>query len=165
LRAQFLLLRGRGSRQQTIFLVGHYNGSNRRKLYNRSNPSSDTKSPLKLEKLSKEACTFELHLKREKWSQLEQMIIFSEETMFTINQDDDSEKKALEVLKVIRKLGYMVILQKDSSHSPHANLESATSNSTETAVTCQVCKKFTGRPSELKWACNLPESCLACNIR
>ena len=76
------------------------------------------------------------------------------------NQDDDSQKKALEVLKVIRDLGYMV--QKDPSHSRHASLPSVASNRTENTVTCQVCKKFTGRPCELKWAYDLSESCFPC---
>ena len=61
---------------------------------------------------------------------------------------DDDSQKALEVFKVIRELGYTV--QKDSTHSGHANLGSAASNKNENQVTCQVCKKFKGRPCELK---------------
>lgn len=63
-------------------------------------------------------------------------------------RDDDAQKKALEVLKVIRELGYIV--QKDSSRSGPTNLESAASNRKENQVTCHICKKFTGRPCELK---------------
>ena len=67
------------------------------------------------------------------------------------SQDSEAQKKALEVLKVIRELGYIV--QKDNSHSPKPhNLGSAASNRSENQVTCQTCKRFTGRPCELKYA-------------
>jgi len=65
-------------------------------------------------------------------------------------RDSEAQKKALEVLKVIRELGYIV--QKDNTHSakPH-NLGSAASNKSENQVTCKVCQRFTGRPCELKY--------------
>ena len=61
---------------------------------------------------------------------------------------DDGSQEAPEVVKVIRERGYIV--QKDSTHSGPANLGSAASNKSENQVTCQVCKKFKGRPCELK---------------
>jgi hypothetical protein len=64
-------------------------------------------------------------------------------------EDAQAQKKALEVLKVIRDLGYIV--QKDPSHSPKIqNPGSIASNKSENQVTCQICKKFKGRPCELK---------------
>jgi hypothetical protein len=64
-------------------------------------------------------------------------------------RDCEAQKKALEVLKVIRDLGYTV--QKDPSHSPKThNVGSAASNRSEHQVICQTCKKFKGRPCELK---------------
>jgi len=55
----------------------------------------------------------------------------------------------LAVLKVLRDLGYIV--QKDPSHSPKIqNPGSIASNKSENQVTCQTCKKFKGRPCELK---------------
>lgn len=65
-------------------------------------------------------------------------------------RDSEAQKKALEVLKVIRELGYTV--QKDTSHSPRLhNLGSAASSRSENLVTCQKCQRFTGRPCELKY--------------
>jgi hypothetical protein len=65
-------------------------------------------------------------------------------------RDSEAQKKALEVLKVIRELGYIV--QKDTTHTPKPhNLGSAASNRSEHQVTCQTCKRFTGRPCELKY--------------
>jgi hypothetical protein len=65
-------------------------------------------------------------------------------------RDSEAQKKALEVLKVIRELGYIV--QKDTSHSPRPhNLGSAASSRSENLVTCQTCQRFTGRPCELKY--------------
>jgi hypothetical protein len=67
-----------------------------------------------------------------------------------VDRDSEAQKKALEVLKVIRELGYIV--QKDTTHSPKPhNLGSAASNRSENQVTCQTCKRFTGRPCELKY--------------
>jgi len=64
-------------------------------------------------------------------------------------RDSEAQKKALEVLKVLRELGYTV--QRDPSHSPKAhNVGSAASNRSENQVTCQTCKRFKGRPCELK---------------
>ena len=60
------------------------------------------------------------------------------------------EKKAREVLKTLHDLGYIV--QKDPSHSPKAqNPGSAASNKSENIVTCPTCKRFKGRPCELKY--------------
>lgn len=65
-------------------------------------------------------------------------------------RDSEAQKKALEVLKIIRGLGYTV--QKDPSHSPKPhNVGSAASNRSENQVICQTCKKFKGRPCELKY--------------
>lgn len=59
------------------------------------------------------------------------------------------EKKAREVLKTLHDLGYIV--QKDPSHSPKPqNPGSAASNKSDNLVTCPTCKRFTGRPCELK---------------
>jgi hypothetical protein len=64
-------------------------------------------------------------------------------------RDSEAQKKALEVLKIIHGLGYTV--QKDPSHSPKPhNVGSAASNRSENQVICPTCKKFKGRPCELK---------------
>lgn len=60
------------------------------------------------------------------------------------------QKKAREVLKTLHELGYIV--QKDPSHSPKPqNPGSAASNKSDNLVTCPTCKRFTGRPCELKY--------------
>jgi hypothetical protein len=60
------------------------------------------------------------------------------------------ERKAREVLKTLHELGYIV--QKDPSHSPKPqNPGSAASNKSDHLVTCQTCKRFTGRPCELTY--------------
>ncbi|KUJ15909.1 uncharacterized protein LY89DRAFT_735054 [Mollisia scopiformis] len=64
-------------------------------------------------------------------------------------KDSQAEKKALEVLRIISRLGFVV--SKDPSHSPRQhNIGSAASQKSENQVTCKTCKKFTGRPCELK---------------
>lgn len=69
-------------------------------------------------------------------------------------RDSEAQKKALEVLKVLRELGYTV--QRDPSHSPKAhNVGSAASNRSENQVTCQTCKRFKGRPCELKYVLSI----------
>jgi hypothetical protein len=75
-------------------------------------------------------------------------------------RDSEAQKKALEVLKVIRELGYIV--QKDTTHTPKPhNLGSAASNRSEHQVTCQTCKRFTGRPCELKYVFSTSFMCSA----
>ena len=78
-------------------------------------------------------------------------------------QDDarfSQQKQAREVLKTLQQLGYT--LQKDPSHSPKTqNPGSAASNKSDNLVTCQTCKRFTGRPCELKYISpNVIASCL-----
>lgn len=64
--------------------------------------------------------------------------------------ESEELKKAEEILKTIRHLGYT--LQKDPSLSPKIqNLGSVASNKSEKKVTCGVCKKFQGRPCELRY--------------
>lgn len=64
--------------------------------------------------------------------------------------DADVEKKALEILKTIRD--HYRILEKEPSHSPKPhNTGSVASNKSTNQVTCPTCKKFTGRPCELKY--------------
>ncbi|KAL2071757.1 hypothetical protein VTL71DRAFT_12992 [Oculimacula yallundae] len=64
-------------------------------------------------------------------------------------RDLESQKKAQEVLKHIRHLGYTVT--KDLTHSPKVqNPGSAASNKSENKVTCKKCQRFTGRPCELR---------------
>lgn len=59
-------------------------------------------------------------------------------------------KKAAEVLKIIRDLGFIV--SKDPAHaSKLQNPGSAASNKSENQVTCQQCKRFRGRPCELRY--------------
>ena len=66
------------------------------------------------------------------------------------SRDSETEKKALEVLKILHDIGCLV--QKDPSHSPKPqNPGSAASNKSENQVTCPTCKKFKGRPCELKY--------------
>jgi hypothetical protein len=65
------------------------------------------------------------------------------------------QKKAREVLKTLHELGYIV--QKDPSYSPRPhNPGSAASNKSDNLVTCEKCKRFTGRPCELKYVCSYP---------
>ncbi|TEY34084.1 hypothetical protein BOTCAL_0651g00020 [Botryotinia calthae] len=69
----------------------------------------------------------------------------------TSSTTDDSldQEKVVEVLKTLQKLGY--IIQKDSNHTSRIqNTGSVASNKSENQVTCEVCKKFKGRPCELK---------------
>lgn len=66
------------------------------------------------------------------------------------SKDSQAEKKALEVLDIITKLGFTI--SKDPAHHPRQhNVGSAASQKSENQVTCQTCKKFTGRPCELKY--------------
>lgn len=63
--------------------------------------------------------------------------------------DEDLEKKAIEVLKTLHKLGYTI--HKDAAQAPKSlNPGSAASSKSENLVTCQKCFKFKGRPCELK---------------
>lgn len=58
--------------------------------------------------------------------------------------------QALEVLKLIREMGFT--LQKDPTHSvkmPEVQ-PAVVAPQNDKKITCQVCKKFTGRPCELK---------------
>ncbi|KAK0108178.1 hypothetical protein ONS95_003001 [Cadophora gregata] len=65
------------------------------------------------------------------------------------SKDDEAQKKASEVLKIIRKLGFTV--SKDPTQAPKVqNPGSVASNKSEHQVTCPICQKFTGRPCELK---------------
>lgn len=68
-------------------------------------------------------------------------------------KDTEAKKnaQALEVLMIIAKLGFT--LQKDPSHSaklPETQFGVVTTSKSDKKVTCLVCKKFTGRPCELK---------------
>jgi hypothetical protein len=61
-----------------------------------------------------------------------------------------AEKKALEVIDIITKLGFTI--SKDPAHLPkQQNAGSAASHKSENQVTCETCLKFTGRPCELKY--------------
>lgn len=62
-----------------------------------------------------------------------------------------AEKNVIDVIKLLREQGYVV--QKDPSFSSPKiqNQGSAASNKSENQVTCEVCKKFKGRPCELKY--------------
>jgi len=65
------------------------------------------------------------------------------------SKDLQAQKKAIEVLKTLHDLGY--IIQRDTNHSPKPqNPGSAASCKSENVVTCQKCGKFKGRPCELK---------------
>lgn len=64
-------------------------------------------------------------------------------------KDSQIEKKAAEVFKIFTNLGFT--LSKDPTHSlKQHNVGSAASHKSDHQVTCQTCKKFTGRPCELK---------------
>lgn len=66
------------------------------------------------------------------------------------SRDSDAQKKAIEVIKTLHDLGY--IIHKDPTHSPKPqNPGSAASSKSENLVTCQKCGKFKGRPCELKY--------------
>jgi hypothetical protein len=73
----------------------------------------------------------------------------------TVSKEDTlAQDKAIEVLKTLHKLGY--IIQKCPSHPPRTqNTGSIAGNKSENQVTCQICKKFKGRPCELKYDLNL----------
>lgn len=66
---------------------------------------------------------------------------------------DDSKdfqvQKTLEVIRLLRERGYTI--QKDPNHCPKVqNAGSVAGNKSENQVTCLICKKFKGRPCELK---------------
>ncbi|CAL3967700.1 unnamed protein product [Diplocarpon coronariae] len=64
-------------------------------------------------------------------------------------QDIECQKKAVEVLSIIRDLGFTVC--QDPAQAPKTqNPGSAASNKSEHQVTCPQCGKFKGRPCELK---------------
>ncbi|PVH85156.1 hypothetical protein DL98DRAFT_583750 [Cadophora sp. DSE1049] len=65
------------------------------------------------------------------------------------SKDFEAQKKAVEVLNIIRKLGFTV--SKDTTPGPKVqNPGSAASNKSENQVICSICQKFKGRPCELK---------------
>lgn len=66
---------------------------------------------------------------------------------FLKEDDKELEAKAMDVLKSLRNLGY--IIQEPSPPKP-LNPGSAASNKSENLVICQSCFKFKGRPCELK---------------
>lgn len=75
---------------------------------------------------------------------------FSSPTLDLNDPEARKNAQALEVLKIISRLGYT--FQKDTAHEvkvPEAQAVVATSKS-DKKVTCQVCKNFSGRPCELK---------------
>ncbi|KAM3075183.1 hypothetical protein ACMFMF_005862 [Clarireedia jacksonii] len=67
----------------------------------------------------------------------------------TVSKEDTLiQDKALEVLKTLQKLGYVI---RKPSHPPRTqNSGSVASNKSENQVVCPVCKNFKGRPCELK---------------
>jgi hypothetical protein len=70
------------------------------------------------------------------------------------DRDSEVQRKALEVLNLLRAAGFNV--QKDTTYSPKPhNQGSAASLRSENQVTCQKCKRFTGRPCELKYVFSL----------
>jgi hypothetical protein len=75
-------------------------------------------------------------------------------------RDSEAQKQALEVLKIIRGLGYIV--QKDPTQiTKPLNPGSAASNRSENQVTCQICQRFKGRPCELKYVLSTSFMCSA----
>ncbi|PQE33012.1 C2H2 type zinc finger domain protein [Rutstroemia sp. NJR-2017a WRK4] len=67
----------------------------------------------------------------------------------TVSKEDSlAQDKAIEVLKTLHKLGY--IIQKCPSPPRTQNPGSVAGNKSENQVTCPTCKKFKGRPCELK---------------
>ena len=64
----------------------------------------------------------------------------------------EAQKKAVEVLNIIRKLGFTVSPTKDTQAAKPLNPGSAASNKSENQITCSVCGHFRGRPCELKYA-------------
>lgn len=71
------------------------------------------------------------------------------------SKDFDAKNKAVEVLNIIRKLGFTV--SKDLTQAPKVqNPGSAASNKSENQVTCDICQKFRGRPCEMKYILLLP---------
>ncbi|KAF7954293.1 hypothetical protein EAE96_005422 [Botrytis aclada] len=73
---------------------------------------------------------------------------FDKSSSPTTDNSPDQDK-AVEVYKTLQKLGY--IIQKDPNHTPRIqNPGSIASNKSENQVTCEVCRKFKGRPCELK---------------
>lgn len=76
-------------------------------------------------------------------------------------KDSEAQRKAIEVLKTLYELGYIV--QRDPSFSPKVqNSGSAASNRSDHQVTCGTCKKFKGRPCELKYGRVIIISCTIC---
>ncbi|KAI9649449.1 hypothetical protein NHQ30_002025 [Ciborinia camelliae] len=70
-------------------------------------------------------------------------------TISSTKDDSLDQEKAVEVFKTLQKLGY--IIQRDPNHTPRIqNTGSVASNKSNIQVTCQICKRFKGRPCELK---------------
>jgi hypothetical protein len=66
------------------------------------------------------------------------------------------------VVRLLREHGFTI--QKDPNHSPKIqNAGSVASNKSEHKVTCQTCKKFKGRPCELKYVLPLPSNAVIAN--
>jgi hypothetical protein len=73
--------------------------------------------------------------------------LLSEET--SINSE--AQSKINEALRILKECGYT--LQKDPTPLPKAhNASLGTSSRSEGIVTCSMCKRFSGRPCELKYA-------------
>ncbi|QSZ36502.1 hypothetical protein DSL72_006382 [Monilinia vaccinii-corymbosi] len=73
----------------------------------------------------------------------------SKDTISSTKDDSLDQQKAVEVVKTLQKLGY--IIQMDPNHTPRIkNTGSVASHKSGNQVTCQICKKFKGRPCELK---------------
>ncbi|ESZ90573.1 hypothetical protein SBOR_9041 [Sclerotinia borealis F-4128] len=73
----------------------------------------------------------------------------SNKTISSPTVDSLDQDKAVEVFKTLQKLGYTI--QKDPNHTaPIQNTVSVAGNRSNNQISCQVCKRFRGRPCELK---------------
>lgn len=81
------------------------------------------------------------------------------------NCSEISQKEVFEVIRILQERG--LTLQEDPSHSPPTILNpgSVASKKSEKKDTCSICKKFTGRPCELKKHMKRHERPYGCTFR
>lgn len=82
----------------------------------------------------------------------------SDHTDISLTESVDIQKQADEVVRVLQERG-LLIKQKDQTDGP-SNLGSAAGNKSEHQVLCSTCKKFKGRPCELKYI-SISPSCIS----
>lgn len=121
-------------------------------------PTSDTSERMHTRGvISREKSKLESHAS---WPSSSTKLIKSAHTIHSALSTDAellAEKKAVEVLNLLRDSGYTISISKDrASSKPLLNPGSAASNKSQNQETCQKCKRFRGRPCELKYVKHSP---------